>query len=98
MTRHIKQQVFSHHTHQVDTCVAHVIFRVIFAKARTHVAVDRIQTLCHRARAVDVGLFSDYDFLVLSPVSGFEGSTGTTQARTTDKYVDIVFDNSIDFH
>ena len=61
---HVEQQVFANHAHQIDTRVAHVIFRIVLAEAGAHVAVDRVQALCHSAGAVDVGFFGDDDFLV----------------------------------
>jgi len=30
---HVKQQIFTHHAHQVDTRIAHMIFGIVFAKA-----------------------------------------------------------------
>ena len=42
VARHVEQQIFTHHAHEVDSSVAHVIFRVILAEACTHVTVDRV--------------------------------------------------------
>ena len=95
MTSHIKQQVFTNHTHQVDTSITHVVFRVVFTETGTHVAVDRVQTLCNSTGTVDVRFFSDDDLLVLTPVARFESSTRTTQAGTSDQDIYIIFYNSL---
>ena len=68
-----------------------MIFRVVLAEARTHVAVDRVQALGYRAGTIDVCLFGNDDLFVLAPISGFERCTGTTEASTDDQDVDIVF-------
>src|SRR5487761_2111652 len=90
---HVKQQIFTHHAHQVDTCIAHMIFGIVLAKACAHVTVDRIQALGYRTGTHDVCLFGDDDLLVLPPISCLECRTRTTQARTDNQDVDIVFNN-----
>ena len=98
MACHIEQQIFTNHTHQIDTRVAHVVFRVIFAPAGTHVAVDRVKALGNSTGTVDVGLFGNHDLLVLTPVTGFPGGTGATKARAGNKDVDVVFDDCFSSH
>src|SRR3989339_1088772 len=82
VTCHVEQQIFTYHAHQVDTRIAHMIFRVVLTKASTHVAVNRIQALGYRARTHDICLFGDNDLLVLTPISSFKCSTCSTQTRT----------------
>ena len=91
VTRHVEQEVFAHHAHQVDSRIANVVFRVVLAEAGSHVAVDRVQTLRHGAGTVYVRFFSDDDLLVLTPVARFESSAGTAEAGTRDQDVDVVF-------
>jgi hypothetical protein len=67
VTGHIEQQVFAHQTHQVDTRIPHVVFRVILAPTGAHVAVDGVKPLGDCAGAVDIGFFGNDDFLVLAP-------------------------------
>ncbi len=98
MTRHVKSQIFTHHAHQVDTGITHVIFGIVLAEASTHVAVDRVQALRYGTGTHDVGLFGDDDLLVLAPISCFECCTRTAQTSTNDQDVDIVFDNCLVAH
>ena len=98
MTRHIKSEVFTHHTHQVDTCIAYVIFGIVLAKSCTHVAVDRVQALGYRTRTHDVCFFCNNNLFVLAPISCFKCSTGATKARTCNQDVDIVFNDCLVAH
>ncbi len=90
MARHIEQQVLSHHAHQIDTCIAHVIFGVILAKARAHVTVNGVEPLSDCTGTINIGFFSNNYFLVLPPVARFKRGTGTTEACATDQNIDIV--------
>ena len=98
VARHVEQQVFTNHAHEVDTRVAHVIFRVVLAEAGAHVAVDCVQTLCNSTGTVDVRLLGDDDLLVLAPVARFESCTCTAEACARDEDVDIVFYDSFVSH
>ena len=98
VTGHIEQQVFPHEPHQVDTSVADMVLRFIFAPTRAHVAVDGVQALSDRTRAIDIGLLGNDDLLVLPPESGFPGGTGTAKACTDDQNVDAVFDDRFVSH
>ena len=98
MTGHVEQKVFADHAHQVDAGIANVIFRIILAPARAHVAVDRVQTLRDRAGAVDIGLLGNDNLLVLSPEPCFPSGTRATKACADNKDVDIVFDNGLVSH
>jgi hypothetical protein len=94
----VEQQVLAHHPHQVDAGVADMVFRLVLAPARAHVAVDGVQALGDRARAIDIGLFGDDDLLVLTPESRLPGGAGAAQARTDDQDVDAVFDDGVVGH
>ena len=98
VTRHIKGKILTNHTHQIHTRITDVILRIVFAEACTHVTVDRIKTLGYCTGTIDVCFFCNDNFLVLAPVSCFKCSTGTTEARTCDQDVDIVFNNSFVAH
>ena len=98
VTRHIERQVFTNHAHQVDSRIAYVVFRVVLPETSSHVAVDRIKTLCHRPGTVDVRLLSDNDLFALAPISGLKGCAGPTEAGPADQDVDVVFYNGLVFH
>ena len=48
MAGHIEQKVFANHSHQVDTGIAHVIFRIVLTPAGAHVAVNSVEALRYR--------------------------------------------------
>ena len=98
VTRHVEEQILAHHPHQVDAGVADVIFRVVLAPARAHVAVDRVEALCDGAGAVDIGLLGDDDLFVLTPETGLPGGPGASKTRPNDKNVDIVFNDGFMGH
>jgi hypothetical protein len=98
VARHIEQQVFPHQPHQVDARIAHMVFGIIFAPARAHIAVDRVQTLGDRTRAIDIRLLGNHDLLVLAPESRFPCGAAAAKARADDQNVDAVFDDRFGAH
>ncbi len=93
MTGHVEQQVFPHQPHQVDTGVADMILRFVFAPTRAHVAVDGVEPLGDRTGAVDIGLLGNDDLLVLAPEPCLPGGAGAAEARTDHQDIDAVFDD-----
>ncbi len=98
VARHVEQQVFPHHSHQVDASVADMVLRLVFAPAGTHVAVDGVEALCDRTGAIDVGLLGNDNLLVLPPEPGLPCGTRAAKACTDDQYVDAFFDDRFVSH
>ena len=98
VTGHIEQQVFAHQSHQIDTSVADMVLRFIFAPPGPHVAVDGIQTLRDRAGAIDIRFLGYNDLLVLAPKPGLPGGTAAAEACADDQDIDVVFDDRFVSH
>ena len=97
VARHVISEIFAHHPHQIVACVADVILRLVFIPLHAHVAVDRVETLCNRTTAVDVGLFRHHDLHIATPVSGFIGCARAAHTATHDQNVAFV-KNGLEAH
>src|SRR5262249_11515008 len=91
VTGHIEKQVFTHQPHQIDTRVADMVLRIIFAPSGAHVAIYSVQALSDRAGAIDIGFLGDNDLLVLTPESCLPGGAAPAQPRATDPTTNFLF-------
>jgi len=85
----IVAQILPHQTHEVVACVADMIFGLVLVPLHTHVAVDRVQALCHRAAALDVRFLDAHNLEVTAPVPGLVSGAAPTHAATDDEDIRI---------